>query len=373
MKEKIINLEYKSFITKIIIILWFIVSILFLYKISNVIIILILSLFLSILFSPLLNKLNKWKINDLIWIIIIFLLLCFVIALIVFLIIPLIVNQSIILLTLITDYTSSLLEIYNKSWIEWFWLPLIVQNFIKNLNVEQILVLIQQNSSEISIFLWTNIKNIITGWAWIIFSVTSSLLNFILVFLFTFFITLERKKIRNLFYAILPEKISVYIYNNEKKVTNILSVWLKWQLLLGVSMFLLTSTWLLILKILWLNINWIFTLALISFFMEFIPYIWTFVSFFLALSISIWSWIDAFIWVLILYLIIQQIEWNFLVPYIMARTLSLSPFIVLLSMITWWVLFWIIWVLFTMPFISIIDVFLRPYIDKRKKENYFIK
>jgi predicted PurR-regulated permease PerM len=76
---------------------------------------------------------------------------------------------------------------------------------------------------------------------------------------------------------------------------------------------------------------------------------------------------------LIVYLIIQQIEWNFLVPYIMGKTLSLSPFIVLISMMIWWTLFWIIWVLFTIPVISIIKVFLRPYIIKREKENKFIK
>jgi hypothetical protein len=46
---------------------------------------------------------------------------------------------------------------------------------------------------------------------------------------------------------------------------------------------------------------------------------------------------------------------------------------VLLSMTIWWVLFWIIWVIFTIPVISIIKVFLQPYVDRRRKENHFIK
>lgn len=54
-------------------------------------------------------------------------------------------------------------------------------------------------------------------------------------------------------------------------------------------------------------------------------------------------------------------------------TLSLSPFVVLISMIIGGVLFWIIWVVFTIPVISIIKIFLKPYIKKREKENKFLK
>lgn len=371
MKE-IIN-ENKSFIHKMLIIIWFVLIAMFLYKITSVLVIFVLSLFLTVLFSPFLNKLNKWKINDIIWIIIIFLWLVLVLALIIFLVVPLIVNQGIVLFTSISDWFNNLIQIYQKSWIEWFWLPPIIENFAKSLNLEIILNLIKENYVQISTFLWTLLKNFATGWIWIIFSFTSSIFNFILVFLFTFFIVLERKNIREVFYAILPKNLSKYFYEHEDKVIHILNVWLKWQLILWTSMFFLTLIWLLILKIFWIHIPWIISLALISWFMEFIPFVWTFVSIFLALSISLWVWLNWFIGVLIVYLIIQQIEWNFLVPFIMGRTLSLSPFVVLISMIIGWALFWIIWVLFTIPVISIIKVFLKPYIKKREKENKFLK
>ena len=367
------HLEYRYFIKKVITVIWLLILVWFLYKISSILVLLVLSLFLSVLFSPFLNKLNKWKINDLIWIILIFTWLFIVVALIIFLIVPLIVNQFLVLVTWVTDGANNLLDIYNTSWIHWFWLPPIVENFINSLNIEQVLTLIKDNSKEISSFLWSNLKTFITSGAWVIFSVGSWVFNFVLLFLFTIFIVLERKNARQVFYAVLPKKLSEYVYDNEKEVIHILTEWLKWQLILGIAMFFLTLFWLLILKLFWIHINWILSLALIALFMEFIPFIWTFISMFLALSISLWTWLSGFIWVLIVYLIIQQIEWNFLVPYIMGKTLSLSPFIVLISMMIWWTLFWIIWVLFTIPVISIIKVFLRPYIIKREKENKFIK
>jgi predicted PurR-regulated permease PerM len=252
-------------------------------------------------------------------------------------------------------------------------LPVIVENFINSLNIEQVLTLVKENSTQISSFLWWNLKTFITSWAWVIFSVGSWLFNFVLLFLFTIFIVLERKNARQVFYAVLPKHLSEYVFQNEKEVIHILTEWLKWQLILWISMFFLTLFWLLVLKLFWIHINWILSLALIALFMEFIPFLWTFISMVLALSISLSTWLNGFIGVLIVYLIIQQIEWNFLVPYIMWKTLSLSPFIVLISMAIWWALFWIIWVLFTIPVISIIKVFLRPYIIKREKENKFIK
>lgn len=374
MKEKDVqSLEYSYFVKKVLTVIWLLILVWFFYNISNILVLLILSLFLSVLFSPLLNKLNKWKINDLIWIIMIFTWLLLVVALIMFLIVPLIVNQFLVFITWITDSVNNLLNIYNTYWIHWFWLPLIVENFINNLNIEQVLTLIKENSTQISSFLWSNLKTFITSGAWVIFSVGSWVFNFVLLFLFTIFIVLERKNARQVFYAVLPKKLSEYIFDNEKDVTHILTVWLKWQLILGIAMFFLTLFWLLILKIFWIHINWILSLALIALFMEFIPFLWTFISMFLALSISLWTWLNGFIGVLIVYLIIQQIEWNFLVPYIMGKTLSLSPFIVLISMAIWWALFWITWVLFTIPVISIIKVFLKPYILKREKENKFIK
>ncbi len=374
MKEKDAqSLEYSYFVKKVLTVILLLILVLFLYNISNILVLLVLSLFLSVLFSPLLNRLNKWKINDLIWIILIFAWLLLVVVLIMFLIIPLIVNQFLVLITWITDGANNLLDIYNKSWIHWFWLPPIVENFINNLNIEQVLTLIKENSTQISTFLWWNLKTFITSWAWFIFSVGSWIFNFVLLFLFTIFIVLERKNARQVFYAVLPKRLSEYVFDNEKEVIHILTVWLKWQLILGIAMFFLTLFWLLILKIFWIHISWILSLALIALFMEFIPFLWTFISMFLALSISLWSGLNAFIGVLVVYLIIQQIEWNFLVPYIMGKTLSLSPFIVLISMSIWWALFWITWVLFTIPIISIIKVFLKPYILKREKENKFIK
>lgn len=366
--------DFKNFFLKILMILWIIIWILFLYKIAGIIFILFFSVFLSMLFSPFLNKLNRWKISDIVWLILIFFII-FVISLILFFsIIPIIINQSLNIFNILSNQLNLLKNIYDVSWIEWFWLPNFIENIIKsNLDINQIIIYLKENISTISKFIWNNLSSFITSWAWIIYGVWSAIFNFIMILLFTFFIVLERKNLRNFFYAIMPLKISKYIHNNEKEVINTLSIWLKWQIILWISMFFITLIWLLTLKIFWINIPNIFTLALIAWFMEFIPFIWTLISFFLAITLSITVWWKAIIWIVILYLIIQQIEWNVLVPFVMGKTLSLSPFSVLVFMLIWGALFWIIWMIFTIPIICTIQIFIKPYLEKRFKENNFIK
>jgi predicted PurR-regulated permease PerM len=67
--------------------------------------------------------------------------------------------------------------------------------------------------------------------------------------------------------------------------------------------------------------------------MEFIPYIGPLLALVPALIIGAGiSWKVALV-ITILYLIIQQIENNFLVPFVMSRSLDLSPFLVFVVMI----------------------------------------
>gem|GEM_PF-5307975 len=57
-------------------------------------------------------------------------------------------------------------------------------------------------------------------------------MNFVLLFIFTFFIAIERKEIRNFFYKILPNSYSSYLLKKEPEVVNTLYNWLKSQLIL---------------------------------------------------------------------------------------------------------------------------------------------
>lgn len=72
-----------------------------------------------------------------------------------------------------------------------------------------------------------------------------------------------------------------------------------------------------------------FALALIAGITEFIPYLGPVLALLPALALALGMGPETVLAVLVLYLVIQQLENNVLVPWLMSKSLDLSPFYVL--------------------------------------------
>lgn len=358
--------ENSSLLKKLFVITFFIIWIYFAYRVGNIIAILFFALFLNILFSPFLNFLNKYKIGDAIGITIIYLFLLWILFVMFFAIIPIFVKQISLLFFNINLYIWDLKTAYDLKWIDWLNIPNFLKSTLSHLDFNSILDTAKNNLSEIWTFVGNNLKNFLSNWAGVVFSITNAIFTFFMVFIFAFFIALERKQIKNFFYKILPNNISSLINKKEEKIIFTLSSWLKWQIILGISIFSITWLWLFIIWLFGIKLEWVFTLALIAGAMEFIPYVWPFIALLPALAIAAGLWYKAVLVILILYIIIQQIENNLLVPYVMSKTLSISPFAVLFAMTIWASLFGIIGIIIAVPVVSIISIFLEDYLKSKK-------
>lgn len=369
MTQKILKFKKKeySFLTKLIILSFFIIACLFVYKIWNLLIILWLALFLNILFSPILNKFNKWKISDWIGITIIYLLILVTIFVLLFSIAPIFIKQFSLFLNILSDWINNSIDTYQVKWLDWFNLPEFIKNLLIYIDVNKILLTLKDNLWQISFFITNNLKDFLTSGLWIISGITNFIANLVMLFLFTFFIALERKWIRQFFYDIIPSETSKYLLKKEDKILKSLSDWFRWQMILWLSIFILTFVWLLIIRLFWVLVEDIFVLSVIAGMMEFVPYIWPFIALIPALAIWLGLWFNATVIIFILYIIIQQTENNLLVPYVMWKNLSISPFSVLIAMVIWASLFWIIWIILSIPMVSIIKIFIHDYIKYKNK------
>ncbi len=366
-KDNSILLEYKDFIIKLLIIILTIGILYFLFNIFKILVIIFFALFLNILFSPFLNKLNKYKIPDWLGITLIYSILIIFIVIVFFAIIPIFIKQTVLIVSNISIWLNWLKDSYIQYWISWLGLPVFIENnlqwILSKIDFNSLIDSLSNNFSTISSFLTNNFKKFLTSWAWIFFSITNTIWTFFIVFVFAFFIALERKQIRKFFYQILPIKISKYIVSKEEKIIDSLYLWLKWQALLWLSIFVLVFFGLIFIRLFWVYIEEYFLLALIAWLMEFVPYLWPIIALLPVIAISAFFWLKAVIIVVILYIIIQQIENNFLVPYIMSKTLSISPFATITAFIIWANLFWIIWIILAVPILAIIKIFLEDKIN----------
>lgn len=363
--------EYHKFIIKLLIILAFVRIWYFLYTIASFLYLLAFSFFLTLLFSPFLNKMNKYKIPDFVWIIIIYAFLIFFLLLAIFSIVPIILKQTSMFASFMQDYVNTLAISYQKAWIDWLWLSpeltTIAKKYLSSVDLNTIFSLIKDNFANISKFIASHMWDVASVWTNLLVSIWWALLNFLLIFIMSFFIVLERREIKWFFYNILPRNISNYLKSREEKIIESLYEWLKWQMLLGLSIFILVFICLNILKLFWIDLQNIFTLAFIAWLMEFVPYLWPILALIPALAIAVWLWVNPFLIVLLLYIIIQQIENNVLVPYIMWKTLDLSAFLVLIMMTIWASIAWIVGIIIAIPLAAVLQIFVKDYLHYKNR------
>ena len=157
--------------------------------------------------------------------------------------------------------------------------------------------------------------------------------------------------------------------------------WLKSQLFLCIFIGLASYLGLRILELFWISIPQKWTLALIAWLFEIIPYLWPWLwALPAAVSALIFSWRWGVLAIVILYTIIQQWEEKFLVPVIMGKSLWVSPLLVFVCIIFCGCIMWLFWVLLAVPMSVIVSLAFRVpqpsesiIITESKKEETSIK
>ncbi len=99
------------------------------------------------------------------------------------------------------------------------------------------------------------------------------------------------------------------------------------------------------------------------FILNFIPTIWSIIA---VIIVSIFAMIQFWFNLLLLFLVsiliwIQFLIWNVIEPKLMWSKLNLSPLVILLSLWLWGSIWWIIWMLLSVPIMVIINIILSKF------------
>jgi predicted PurR-regulated permease PerM len=134
---------------------------------------------------------------------------------------------------------------------------------------------------------------------------------------------------------------------------------LKWQLLLCLFIAIAMLIALIIMSIFGLEIPQKWSLAVIAWLTELIPYIGPILWWIPAvIVVLLHNWIYAAIVMVGVIFIIQWLENNILIPVVMNKTLWVNPVTIFISMILWWIIMWFIWILLAVPIAVILTIFL---------------
>lgn len=191
-------------------------------------------------------------------------------------------------------------------------------------------------------------------------STFGGLLNFILIMVMSFYLSIQEKGIDSFLRLLTPAKNEVYVLDLWRRTQRKIGLWFKGQLMLGTIIGAITFIVLAL-----LGVKYAFLIALITGIAELIP----FGIIFAAVPAILFAVIDGGVLlgikVLIFYIVIQQLENYVLGPVVAKRIVGIPPLVVLLAFLVGITLagFW--GALVAMP----VAVFILEYmsdIEKRK-------
>ena len=373
----------RQFFIYILIIVLTLFGLYFFYKIRTLVSIFGVSCFAALLLSPFVARLRRWGCPEVLWILATFAGFLAVVVLFFVSIIPLFVGLAEDSKAYIVRSIDSMETQAQKNFPIIDSLPFKMGNLVrKELPVEKIRALILDNNRAqiVTTNLIKNIdtlKNIAQSWLGQISSfglvfasgLTSIITTWMVFLLLTFFIILERRSLLRWFFTMLPTDLGQYFHSREHRISHSIHSWLRAQLILATSMFLINLIGLYIWQLLWLPVKNIFSLALIAGAMEFVPYAGPIIAFvfgFLTVLVSPGVGVGAIVGVIGLYVIFQQLEGNVLVPLIMSHTLSLSSLYVLIATLIGFSLGGPLGVLLAIPLASIVHIFYLDWIHYRR-------
>ncbi|MDZ7798585.1 MAG: AI-2E family transporter [Patescibacteria group bacterium] len=338
--NKKVDISMKSLIKIILVIL----ALLFIFYVRDVIIIVFVSAVIATAINPWVDKFQKKGVPRILSIIIIYTIIFGLVSLAIALIIPAMTNQ-------IAQFSQNFPAIYDK----------ISNSLTSGGEQSQQLAETIQQGLQSTISALGNITNSIFAGLSGIFGGLFSLIGILVL---TFYITLIEDGLNKFIQAVSPSHYQPYLMQLLSRIQVRLSKWVKGQLILSLIIGVASFIGLVI-----LGIPYALVLGLIAGLTEFIPYAGPIIgavpAVLIALTISPWK----ALFVIILYIIIQQLENNLLVPKIMQRTTGLNPIVIIIVMLLGARLMGILGVILAIPITIIGDEFIKDFYKEKKKKD----
>ncbi len=192
-------------------------------------------------------------------------------------------------------------------------------------------------------------------------SISFGLFNTIIILILTFFMTVEEKPIEVFFLSLFPSKYAKYISTRLEAVKDHIGQWLRGQLMVSLVTGLISYIGLFV-----LGVNYALTLSIIAGCCMVVPVMGRVFAWILTFPIVFNQSPMLSLWMSIFYIILQQIENNLLIPYIMNKAVGLSPIIIIFAMMVGGQYLGLLGLILAIPIATTAAIFVHDYTSKQK-------
>ena len=369
-KQILVNLTTRSTLKFWLIWLTFVFLWYLFFETLGVLYMILTSLIIALSMEWIIWLFEKWvKIRSLAVIISYILLIIFIISWVI-LIVPFLISQITYLIEWISNIIWSLkVFITTNTWPDAIsqigWLPSFAQDYLLEHRWELNINWTEVQSallSSLNTLLDTSVSYLKQLSSWVfsfIGSFFSVLWELLIIFTLSVFFSIEKSYIINLITKCFSKTRRVLAQKKVERIYTQLSAWLKARLLLSLILALIFWICLWILNLFWVEIPNIFTLSVITWLLDIIPYIWPCIA---AIPILLLAFIHNWFWAMILvwfiFLIIQLIENYIIVPVLMWKQLWVNSVLILVCALLGAIILWFWWVVLSVPLAVILGLFI---------------
>jgi len=310
-----------------------------LYLIRSILIWFIFAIVLSILFNPSINFLRRFKIPRVLAVCFVYIAFFGIISLIVFSIVPLFVSE-------INQFSQILPQYFEK-----ISPPLKELGFKAFSDLESFFSLIENTLNKIA----SNVFNVLSAFF-------GGLVATIFIIALAIYLSLDEQGVERAILLFFPKKYEAYTLSLWEKSQAKVNGWFLTRVLGCLFIGVISLVAFLI-----FNTGYPFSLAMIAGVLNFIPIVGpvlTGVLLFLVVAMDSFS---KAVFVVITFILIQQVENNILTPILSKKFVGLSPILVLLSLAIGGILWGFLGAILAIPLAGILFEFLKDFLKKKKE------
>ncbi len=284
--------------------------VIFLYVLKDVLIIFLFAIVIASAISPFANWLDQKHFPRVLGVLMLYLVVLGLLVFLLSLIVPYItddINRLVSSLPKVVEQVSSSLESAQKG-TQYFDFLGEIQNLLEGLSSY-----LQQASQSV---------------VGVVVSIFGGIFSFIAILIISFYLSVTRKGIESFLGSVVPEKYEGYVIGLWKRAEIKVGRWLQSQLLLGLIVGLMVYVGLSL-----LNIKFALLLGIIMMILELVPMVGPVIAAIPAVFLAFLQSPSLGLWVIVLYVVVQQLENHVLVPLILGRNLNLNPVVVIIALL----------------------------------------
>lgn len=322
-------------------------------KVAPLLLLVFYSIVLSYLLNPLVNIIEKRGIKRVYSILLIYFLSLSLMVLAIISIVPKLSSEFENLIKLLPTYFNRIYDYFNKSFLKYSkHLDKLPPEFqaIKEIFLEKLMDI----QASILDFL-KNITNSIIG-------VFSKAVSFIIVPILTFYFLKDKDYFKKKITLLIPKKQRNDVLQIGREVDKVLGRFIRGQLI--VCSFVGVSTTIVLLII---GVDFAIIIGLIAGIADIIPYFGPIIGIFPAIIFALLKSPMKALWVIISFIIIQQLESNVIAPKIVGESVGVHPVVIMLALLIGGSYFGVIGMIFAIPVtvvFRIVSVFLVDKISR---------